>query len=166
VTDLKKSFFRILSLVAFGMYRRFPVFGSLHASIGIIRNGDLYLVIDRSDRRGYCFPGGLALPWEDEPSALAREILEETGLRVVRSDLRTRYFSRVEIPCQITVFDVHAEGALKDGSWEGSTVWAAFPELQRRIVASQRPVLDSLAAARGTLTAPPDELSPVKRVSA
>lgn len=146
---IKKSFFHIFSLLALGAYKRLPIFGSLRASIAIVRNGDLYLVIDRSDRRGYCFPGGLALPWEDDETTLSREIREETGLCVVRSMLKLRYFSRAEIPCRISVYDVDVAGTLNPGSWEGSTVWSEFSELQKRIVQSQRPVLACLAPGSG-----------------
>lgn len=149
----KQRLFRIVSAVAFGTYGRFPVFGALRASVGVIRNGDRFLAIDRSDGRGYCFPGGLARPWEKHETALVREIAEETGLSIVEAKPLLHYFSRAEIPCHIAVFEVRAMGAVRS-SWEGSPLWVTFSDLRSRIVASQRPVLDLLIQERKVIDGP------------
>src|ERR1022692_805411 len=99
--QFKQQLFKIISRLALGTYGRFPVFGALRASIGIIRSNECYLAIDRSDGRGYSFPGGLAFPWEKDEAALGREIAEETGLSVVKAQPILRYFSQVVIPCHI-----------------------------------------------------------------
>ncbi len=62
--QIKRRFFWVLSHSALAAYSRLPLFGWLHASVGVIRKGRLVLVIDRSDGRGLSFPGGLAMPWE------------------------------------------------------------------------------------------------------
>jgi len=141
--QFKRRLFKIISRVALASYGRFPVFGPLRASIGILRNDGRYLAIDRSDGRGYSLPGGLAFLGEEDEAVLRREIAEETGLSVVSAKLVLRYFSHVEIPCHVAVFDVEAKGTLR-GSWEGSPVWATFAELQERILLSQRRVTEAL----------------------
>lgn len=146
--QFKRQLFRIISHLALGTYRRFPVFGALRASIGIIRSHDRYLVIDRSDGRGYSFPGGLAFPWESDEAALRREVTEETGLSVVKARPVLHYFSQVVIPCHIAVFEVSAQGVLR-GSWEGDPLWATLPELQARIMASQRQTANALVQDPG-----------------
>jgi 8-oxo-dGTP pyrophosphatase MutT (NUDIX family) len=161
--QFKRQLFRIISRLAFGTYRRFPVFGALRASIGIIRNHDRYLAIDRSDGRGYSFPGGLASPWEDDEAALRREVKEETGLSVVEARPVLRYFSQVVIPCHIAVFEVSAQGDLR-GSWEGKPVWATLSDLEARIMASQRPTIIALIQDPGLAGRPefaePSEIHP------
>jgi 8-oxo-dGTP pyrophosphatase MutT (NUDIX family) len=142
-TSFKKQVFSLISTVAFGAYGRFPVFGALRASVGIIRRGELFLAIERSDNQGYTFPGGLAFPGEKEERVLAREVHEETGLHVDHYRFVSRYFTRVPIPCNISVFEVEASGNLRD-SWEGTPLWVDFAHLQSHIAASQRSIVEEL----------------------
>ena len=109
----------------------------------IIRRGPTFLVIQRNDGRGFSLPGGISGRNEAEIDTLHREVLEETGLRVTGEELRMRFHSTAEVPCHVSVFEVEASGELKD-SWEGSPRWMTLPELEPRLLESQRPVLDLL----------------------
>lgn len=149
--NLKRRLFWIVSRTSFTLYRWFPLFGALRASIGIIHRERKILVIQRNDGRGFSLPGGLASWKEAEETTLRREVREETGLAVTRMELRMRYPSTADVPCTISVFEFEADGELKD-SWEGSPRWMTPAEFGPRLLESQRPVLDLLrkisAAAR------------------
>jgi 8-oxo-dGTP pyrophosphatase MutT (NUDIX family) len=135
--------FWILARTCFALYRLFPLFGTLRASIGIIRQNDKFLVIQRNDGRGFCLPGGMSGWQETEEETLAREILEETGLSVTGKDLKLKYYSDADVPCNISVFEVQASGDVKN-SWEGAPQWTTLAELEPRMLPSQRPVLELL----------------------
>jgi 8-oxo-dGTP pyrophosphatase MutT (NUDIX family) len=138
---IKRRLFWIVARTCFTLYRWFPLFGSLRGSIGIIRRGQTILVIQRNDGRGLSLPGGISGWKEAEEATLRREVLEETGLTVTGEQLRIRYHSMADVPCHISVFEVEASGELKD-SWEGSPLWMTTPELEPRLLESQRPALD------------------------
>jgi 8-oxo-dGTP pyrophosphatase MutT (NUDIX family) len=143
IENLKRRVFWIVARTCFALYRWFPLFGTLRASIGIIRRGQTFLVIQRNDGRGLSLPGGIAGWKEAEEQTLRREILEETGLTVTGQELRLHYGSTADVPCTISVFEVEVRGELKD-SWEGSPRWMTASELAPRLLASQRPVLELL----------------------
>ncbi len=126
--------------MCFALYRWFPLFGSLRASIAIIYREGKFLVIQRNDGRGVSLPGGIASRGEGEEVTVRREVLEETGMRVTCAGERMRYNSTADVPCDITVFRAEAEGELKE-SWEGSPCWLSFEEIETRMLESQRPVL-------------------------
>ena len=140
---LQKKLFWFVSQTALWGYRQAPVFGQLRASIGVIRNADLVLVIRRNDGRGLSFPGGLALPWEPDEKTMIREIKEETGLICEHFEFAFRYESRLDIPARIAVFEVEATGQLR-GSWEGTPEWVKIEDLQQNILRSQKCVVDRL----------------------
>jgi 8-oxo-dGTP pyrophosphatase MutT (NUDIX family) len=140
---IKRRCFWILSRSALAAYSRLPLFGWLHASVGVIRKGQLVLVIDRSDGRGLSFPGGLAMPWETAEQAMKREFLEETGLAVTHSEQLFEYRSSADVPVILAVFAVEAEGELRD-SWEGSPSWLPFTDVRPRLLPSQREIVDRL----------------------
>jgi len=140
---IKRRLFWVLSRGGLATYSRFPIFGRLHASVGVIRNGPLVLVIGRNDGRGLSFPGGLAMPWETAEQALKREILEETGLRVQHSTLLFEYRNSAEVPVVLAVFAVEAEGELKD-YWEGAPRWLPFTAIRPRLLPSQKEIVDRL----------------------
>jgi len=140
---LLKKLFWLLSRSGLFIYSRFPVFGSLKASLGIICRGDSVLVINRNDGRGVSFPGGLQYPWESAERALQREVREETGLDVVRSVVKLRYHSSADVPVNHTVFEIDAQGRLR-GSWEGTPCWLRIAELEGCLLASQRRILELL----------------------
>jgi 8-oxo-dGTP pyrophosphatase MutT (NUDIX family) len=144
-TGLLKSLFWIVSRGALWCYSHAPVFGSLRASIGIIRNASRVLVIRRNDGRGLSFPGGVAFPWETDEQTLIREIREETGLLCQRVEFAFRYESRADIPARIAVFDVQATGEIR-GSWEGTPAWIEIAELREEILSSQQYIVERLLA--------------------
>jgi len=141
--NLRRWLFWIVARTCFALYRRFPLFGTLRASIAIIQRSQQFLVIQRNDGRGLSLPGGIASWKEAEEETLLREVLEETGLRVTGQKMRIRYHSKADVPCDISVFEVQATGELED-SWEGSPRWMPMAELEPRMLKSQRPVLELL----------------------
>jgi 8-oxo-dGTP pyrophosphatase MutT (NUDIX family) len=141
--NLRRCLFWIVARASFALYRRFPLFGTLRASIAIIQHDQQFLVIKRNDGRGLSLPGGLASWKEPEKETLRREVLEETGLRVTGQELRMHYHSTADVPCDISVFEVQATGKLKN-SWEGSPRWMTMTEIEPRMLKSQRPVLELL----------------------
>jgi ADP-ribose pyrophosphatase/8-oxo-dGTP diphosphatase len=141
--SLKRRLFWIVARTCFGLYCIFPVFGSLRASIAIIRREREFLVIERADGRGLSLPGGISNWKEPEAETVRREVLEETGLIVTALELQMSYQSSADLPCTISVFEVQAIGDLQD-SWEGSPRWMTLEELQPRLLKSQRPVLEAL----------------------
>jgi len=149
--NLRKNLFWALSRSSRFLYARFPVFGRLKASLGIIQKDGAFLTIARNDGLGLSFPGGLTLPWESAERALVREVLEETGLRVTRSTLEFCYDCTVDVPVRVTVFDVEVEGQTR-GSWEGTPEWQDLPELRRRIIPGQRQVVAMLEQKRAGKT--------------
>jgi 8-oxo-dGTP pyrophosphatase MutT (NUDIX family) len=135
--------FWVFARTCFALYRRFPLFGTLRASIGIIQKGDKFLMIHRNDGRGLSLPGGISKWRESEEETLRREILEETGLSVRGKELKRKYYSDADVPCTISVYETQAEGELKN-SWEGSAKWTTLAELEPLLMRSQRPVLELL----------------------
>jgi 8-oxo-dGTP pyrophosphatase MutT (NUDIX family) len=141
---LKKYAFWILSRTGLAVYSRLPLFGPLRVAVGVIRNNDNFLVIERSDGRGLSFPGGIAMPWEDIEKAMAREVSEETGLKVVRAKLKFTYFSDEEIPVNLAVFEAVADGQLQS-SWEGTPFWLPAATLRQRLLLSQKRIVDAFS---------------------
>lgn len=144
---LGKYAFWVLSRSGLWIYSRLPIFGRLRVALGVIQNQNTILVIERSDGRGISFPGGIALPWEKTEVTVVREILEETGLRVTRSTLKLRYSSSQEIPVDVSVFAVEAEGQLRE-SWEGTPCWLPLHDFESRLLPSQKRVLETIRQAK------------------
>jgi 8-oxo-dGTP pyrophosphatase MutT (NUDIX family) len=141
--SLKRHLFWIVARICFTLYRTFPIFGSLRASIAIIHRDKKFLVIQRNDGRGLSLPGGIAGWREPEEPALHREVREETGLEITNCSLQSRYHSTADVPCMVSVFEVSASGELED-SWEGSPRWMTVAELEPQLIESQRPVLEMM----------------------
>jgi len=135
--------FWIVARTCFTLYRWFPLFGKLRASIAIIQREGKFLAIQRNDGRGFSLPGGISGRWETAEASLDREVREETGLSVMGKELLMEYFSDADVPCDLSVFKVQASGELKN-SWEGSPQWMTLDELEPRLLESQRPVLELL----------------------
>lgn len=149
----QRAFFWLSQLVV-ALYGRFPVFGPVRSSVGLIRHGDRWLTVERADRRGHCFPGGVAVPWESNEKCLCREIAEETGLRVTHFRYLFEYFDKKFIPGSICVYQAEVEGELK-GSWEGDPEWISFEDLVPRIFPTQNVILGYISACRGDGAAAP-----------
>jgi len=149
LTDLKRRIFWIVARTCFTLYRCFPLFGALRASLAVIQRGEKFLVIHRNDGRGFSLPGGLCGWREAEDVTLDREVLEETGLRVSGKKLVLRFYTTAEIPCAVSLFFVEATGELKN-SWEGSPQWITVAEFEQRFVESQRPALEVLRKMSGS----------------
>lgn len=143
VETVKRRSFFIVARTCLALYRWFPLFGSLRAGIGIVRRDGQFLVIQRNDGRGLSLPGGLAGWKESEEETVRREVQEETGLRVKGQELRMRYHSTADVPCNVSVFEVQAEGELKN-SWEGSPRWMPLAKIEPKLLKSQWPVLPLL----------------------
>jgi 8-oxo-dGTP pyrophosphatase MutT (NUDIX family) len=139
---LRQRAFWVLSRTFIGLYRKFPVFGRLRGSAAVVQKGNKFLVIERSDGLGLAFPGGMARPWESDEDVLRREVHEETGLRLTSTSLVTRYVTDKPYPTRVSVFRAEAEGELQS-SWEGVPQWVELTELQQRLTAALRPVLES-----------------------
>ena len=135
--------FWMVARTCFTLYRWFPLFGTLRASIAVVRKEEKFLVIVRNDGRGFSLPGGIARRNETEEQTLQREVEEETGLHVSGGELRLRYYSRADVPCTISVFQAQAGGELKN-SWEGAPHWMTLDEMEPRLLPSQRPALELL----------------------
>lgn len=131
--------------VCFVLYRAFPLFGSLRVSLALIHRDGTFLVIHRNDGRGLCLPGGFVGWRENLDAAVRREVVEETGLQVTNAVLKKNYHSNADLPCNISVFEVEADGELME-SWEGSPRWLTIPELEPQLLESQRPVLELMHA--------------------
>ena len=140
---MKKTLFWIVSNIAFGLYKRLPIFGELRASVGVLEREGQYLVIQRNDGRGLSFPGGTAWPFEPEGKTLVREVQEETGLTTERYELLFCYSTDIDAPCRITVFRIEASGSLRE-SWEGVPQWVGASELRARVARSQLPIVERL----------------------
>ncbi len=141
---MKRFLFLVIARTALTAYSWVPIFGYLRASIAVLRKGDLILVIDRNDGRGFSFPGGLAHLRESAEQAMRREVYEETGLRVNKCTFLFEYRTKVDIPCAISVFDAQASGSLFE-SWEGEPRWVSVEEIRRRLLPSQHEALNRIA---------------------
>ncbi len=148
VKHIKRALFAVLSRIGLVIYSRIPIFGFLRASVAVIRNGQLLLIVERSDGRGFSFPGGLAMPWETSEQAMRREVLEETGLQIGKSSLLFEYRTSADVPCVLTVFEAEASGDLTD-SWEGSPRWLTATEIRPFLLPSQKKIVDLLSAPIG-----------------
>jgi 8-oxo-dGTP pyrophosphatase MutT (NUDIX family) len=144
LASLKRRAFWMISRSAIFFYGHFPIFGKLRASIAIVRQGELFLAIERNDGLGLSLPGGLAHYREPEELVMSRELFEETGLRVKAKSLLISYESNHPYRAAVTAFAVETEGEIR-GSWEGTPRWVTLNELRHRLVGSREPILDRLA---------------------
>lgn len=148
IAAMKRLLFRVISRTALTLYSYIPIFGYLRASVAVLRKGDLILIIDRNDGRGFSFPGGLAHPGESAEQAMRREVHEETGLLVGKCNFLFEYRTSLDILSAISVFDAETSGSLAE-SWEGSPRWLSVAEIRTRLLPSQREALNRVAGQSG-----------------
>ncbi len=141
--DWRARVFRVISRSCVAVYRRFPVFGALRGAIAVVPCGDKYVMIERADGLGLCFPGGLVHPWESLETALRREIVEETGMSVEGVESWFDYRDNQLYPTHVFVFRAKASGEPRS-SWEGKAVIVDVAEMEAGIITSQRAVVSRL----------------------
>jgi 8-oxo-dGTP pyrophosphatase MutT (NUDIX family) len=140
--------FRVISRTCIALYRQFPIFGALRGAIAVVPYGEKqFVMIERADGLGLCFPGGLVHPWESAETALRREIEEETGMTVQRVESWFDYRDNELYPTHIFVFRADATGQT-GSSWEGRAVVIGLEEMEAGILNSQREVVLRLRQAR------------------
>jgi len=137
---LSKLSFWLVSRPLIVLYRFCPLIRPARGSICILQAGDLFLMIDRNDGLGLCFPGGSARHDESDEDAMKREVFEETGLRVTRAWQLYRYQCDVFYPHTTTVFKGETAGELTK-SWEGTPVWLRLADMKGRIFPPHQRVL-------------------------
>jgi 8-oxo-dGTP pyrophosphatase MutT (NUDIX family) len=144
--NLRTRVFRVISRSCIAVYRRLPIFGALRGSIAVVPYGGLYVMIERADGLGLCFPGGLVHPWESAETALRREIEEETGMKVEGVESWFDYRDSQLYPTHVFVFRAEAGGEPRS-SWEGKVVIVDLTRMEAGIILSQRPVVSRLRQA-------------------
>lgn len=110
-------------------------------AVAVIPDGGRFLVIDRADRLGYCFPGGLSKRGEPEQETIRRELLEETGLALASARFLFRYPETGGFSEFTSVYEATATGEIRPSS-EGVPLWLTLAEIQARPYPPQAPVLD------------------------
>lgn len=140
---VRAKVFWMVSRFSVTAYGQFPIFGAIRGTAAVIKRGDRYVVIERNDGYGMCFPGGIAKPWETEEQAVRREVCEETGLELGVVEFKFRFRSNLLYPTVTNVFVAEATGTIKS-SWEGTAQLATLEELERKIMETQRPVVEYL----------------------
>jgi len=110
----------IVKIISKILFVEFPPIFSVTALIN--KNGKL-LFLDLSYLKGFGFPGGYIDAGENLEESLKREVLEETGLTVVRAQYVDSVKSKVNGISKVSaVFIVDVEGETKD-SEEGKLLW-------------------------------------------
>ena len=98
-------------------------FPPIFSVTALIEKGKRLLFLDLSYQKGLGLPGGIVQSGETLEGALEREVLEETGQKVVDSKYFTSVFSVYKgIPTASVVFLVNTSGKLK-ASEEGELKW-------------------------------------------
>ena len=145
--DWRASLFRVVSRTCITVYRVAPIFGALRGAIAVVPYGDRYVMIERADGLGLCFPGGLVHPWESPEGALRRELQEETGMTVVRVEKWFEYRDQQLYPTRISVFRAEVAGEPRS-SWEGKAVVVDLAAMEAGILINQREVVARLRQAQ------------------
>ncbi|HUN89763.1 MAG TPA: NUDIX hydrolase [Terriglobales bacterium] len=140
---LRSRAFFVISRIAYFLYSRFPVFGTLKGAVAIIRRDGGFVVTERGDGTGLGFPGGFAGFGENLEKTVRREVREETGLNLLTAEYKFDFFHPRPVPNQTYVFEATADGELR-GSWEGAARVVPMAELERHIAPQQRRILEYL----------------------
>jgi 8-oxo-dGTP pyrophosphatase MutT (NUDIX family) len=120
----------------------------------IVEDGRV-LLARRRDLRGWELPGGNVIPGEEPRSALAREVLEETGLAVDVAGLSGVYLRRGFLPHRACVYRCRARGGALRPSEETPQVawWPAAAPPAGLLPWCRTPLADALTPPPG----PPPE---------
>jgi len=137
------NLFWFVSRVAHAFYSRFPIFGTLRGAVAILEQDGKFLVIERSDGFGLCFPGGTSHFKETPEETIRREVTEETGLLLSSLEFKFDFRHPKPFPTHTYVFEARGEGELR-GSWEGKPRAATINELKQRVIQQQQPVVEYL----------------------
>ena len=144
-SSIRATIYWIVYKVAHAVYSVFPVLGTIRGSVAVIRRDGGILVIDRNDRRGLGFPGGIANFKEPPEATLRREVREETGLAVESAELLFDFRTEKPFPVHTHVFEAVCRGEVK-GSWEGTPTVVSLTDLQTRVIVEQKPIVEFLLA--------------------
>ena len=101
--------------------------------VTVIRNGDKFLLIKRSDGKGMGFPGGYLRLYETVEDAARREVKEETGMDVeIIRILGTLSGNRpgVWVGTADIVFEGRVIGGKLQNSIEGRSGWFTLDEIR------------------------------------
>jgi 8-oxo-dGTP pyrophosphatase MutT (NUDIX family) len=139
--NVRRRLLYLRSKIARTLYRWLPI--KMNGAVGVVRSGDKFLLIQRADGMGYCFPGGLARRHEAAEETVRRELLEETGLRLTAARFLFRYPETGGFSEFTSVYEISAQGELR-GSGEGTPGWLTLSQLATAIYEPQRPVLKFL----------------------
>ncbi len=115
----------------------------------VVEQEGRYLLVRRSDGKGYAFPGGFLRLNEDAQEAAVRETREETGLEigidgtltVLSGRRRGTWIRSVNI-----VFSGHVAGGELRSSLEGEPCWVELPSPDVRLAFDYDRILKFLSA--------------------
>jgi 8-oxo-dGTP pyrophosphatase MutT (NUDIX family) len=120
----------------------------LRGCVAIIECSGSFLVLERSDGLGLCFPGGLTNRKESELNALRRELAEETGLVLVAAEKCFAFESDVRLPTLTTVFAATVQGTPRP-SWEGVPLWLTLDQIEQgKVFVPHRQIVEYLKTRR------------------
>lgn len=95
----------------------------LFSVTALIKKEKKLLFVNLSYQNGLGFPGGVVKAGETLEEAIKREVLEETGLQVIKSTYYSSVFASYNgIPTASVIFEVETQGQLKE-SEEGKLMW-------------------------------------------
>ena len=95
----------------------------------LVTNADNHILLVRSPKRGWEFPGGQVEEGEAIDKAVVREVYEESGIRIALDGMAAIYTSRSEPPKVIFDFLGHAiDGELRTSAESLEVGW--FPKNQ------------------------------------
>lgn len=98
----------------------------------IVRN-DKLLVVRLSYRNGLALPGGIMKKGETDEQGLCREVKEETGLKVIKTEYLGSFFGGIELSGINCTFIVEVTGQIKNSN-EGEVLWVDPKQALRKFV--------------------------------
>lgn len=111
----------------------FVEFPPIFSVTALINKKGKLLFLDLSYLKGLGFPGGIVKAGENLEESLKREVLEETGLTIVKSKYVDSVKSNVNGISKVSViFIVEVEGKIRD-SEEGKLLWLKPQEALKKM---------------------------------